>query len=293
MRSLEGYIVPATVTLLLHAALLLALTMNWQSQEPLVKPAPRHVKARIVSLEKSGAKAAARPAAAAPKPQPPKPEPPKPEPPKPKPEPPKPKPEPPKPAPPPKPEAKPQPQTKPKPQPKPEPKPQPKPEPKPQPKPEPPKPDPKVQEEARKKEQARRETEQREKQAREQKLREQQRLEQEMALAMAAEDEAMAEGAETTTYEEAIAMAIEDNWSRPPSARRDMQVVLRIQLIPTGEVVGVSVLKSSGDQAFDRSAINAVNKAGKFPEVAAAPPQVFESRLRSLQLVFRPEDLRQ
>jgi len=244
MRSLEGYIVPATVTLLLHAALLAALTMNWQSsQEPLVKPAPRHVKARIVSLEKSGAKAAARPAAPAPKPPPPKPEPPKP-------------------------------------------------------KPEPPKPDPKVQEEARKKEQVRREAEQRqqqqrEQQVREQKVREQQRLEQEMALAMAAEDEALAEGAETTTYEEAIAMAIEDNWSRPPSARRDMQVVLRIQLIPTGEVVGVSVLKSSGDQAFDRSAINAVNKAARFPEVAEAPPQVFERRLRSLQLVFRPEDLRQ
>ncbi|HQY70874.1 MAG TPA: energy transducer TonB [Pseudomonadales bacterium] len=291
MRSLEGYIVPATVTLLLHAALLAALTMNWQSsQEPLVKPAPRHVKARIVSLEKSGAKAAARPAAVPPKPQPPKPEPPKP-----KPEPPKPKPEPPKPAPAPPP---------PKPQPKPTPKPQPKPKPvPPKPKPEPPKPDPKVQEEARKKEQVRREAEQRQQQqreqqvreqkVREQKVREQQRLEQEMALAMAAEDEALAEGAETTTYEEAIAMAIEDNWSRPPSARRDMQVVLRIQLIPTGEVVGVSVLKSSGDQAFDRSAINAVNKATRFPEVAEAPPQVFERRLRSLQLVFRPEDLRQ
>jgi colicin import membrane protein len=280
MRSLEGYIIPATVTLLLHAALLVALTMNWQSsQEPLVKPAPRHVKARIVSLEKSGAKAAARPATAAPKPQPPQP---KPEPPKPKPEPPKPKPEPP----------------KPKPEP-PKPKPAPsKPQPKPQPKPAPPKPDPKVQEEARKKEQVRREAEQRqqqqrEQQVREQKVREQQRLEQEMALAMAAEDEALAEGAETTTYEEAIAMAIEDNWSRPPSARRDMQVVLRIQLIPTGEVVGVSVLKSSGDQAFDRSAINAVNKAARFPEVADAPPQVFERRLRTLQLVFRPEDLRQ
>ena len=286
MRSLEGYIVPATVTLLLHAALLAALTMNWQSsQEPLVKPAPRHVKARIVSLEKSGAKAAARPAAPAPKPQPPKPEPPtpKPEPPTPKPEPPKPEPPKPKPAPPP---------------PKPQPKPTPKPKPQPKPKPEPPKPDPKVQEEARKKEQVRREAEQRqqqqrEQQVREQKVREQQRLEQEMALAMAAEDEALAEGAETTTYEEAIAMAIEDNWSRPPSARRDMQVVLRIQLIPTGEVVGVSVLKSSGDQAFDRSAINAVNKAARFPEVAEAPPQVFERRLRSLQLVFRPEDLRQ
>ena len=289
MRSLEGVIIPAAVTLLLHAALLVFLTMNWQSQEPLVKSAPRHVKARMVSLEKAGPKAAAKPAAPAPRPPQPKPEPPKPEPPKPqpKPEPPKPqpKPEPPKP--------KPEP---PKPQPKPTP--TPKPVPKPAPKPEPPKPDPKVQEQERKQEQARREAEQRERQQREQKIREQkvreqQQREQELSAALAAEDEAMAEGAETTTYEEAIAMAIEDNWSRPPSARRDMQVVLRIQLIPTGEVVGVTVLKSSGDQAFDRSAVNAVNKAGKFPEVADAPPQVFERHLRSLQLVFRPEDLRQ
>jgi TonB family protein len=282
MRSLEGYILPAAVTLLLHAALLVFLTVNWQpAHEPLVKPAPRHVKARLVSLEKSGAK---QPRQAAPKPPQPKPEPPKPKPEPPKPEP---KPEPPKPEPP-----KPKPEP---PKPKPEPKPQPKPEPKPKPKPEPPKPDPKVQEEARKREQARREAEQKEKQKkqREQQLREQQQREQELALALAAEDEAMEAGdAETTTYEEAIAMAIEDNWSRPPSARRDMQVVLRIQLIPTGEVVGVSVIKSSGDEAFDRSAINAVTKAARFPEVADAPPQVFERHLRSLQLVFRPEDLR-
>jgi colicin import membrane protein len=279
MRSLEGYILPAAVTVLLHAALLVMLTANWQPQEPLVKPAPRHVKAKLVSLDKkSGAR---QPRQAVSKPPQPKPEPPKPKPEPPKPEPPKPKPEPPKPEP-----------------PKPEPKPQPKPQakPKPEPKAEPPKPDPKVQEEARKREQARREAEQKEKQKqqREQRLREEKLREQELAAALASEDEALAEegDAETTTYEEAIAMAIEDNWSRPPSARRDMQVVLRIQLIPTGEVVGVSVIKSSGDEAFDRSAINAVNKAGRFPEVADAPPQVFERHLRSLQLVFRPEDLR-
>lgn len=259
MRALEGYIVPALVTLLLHAALLALLTVNWQaSREPLVKPVPRHVKARLVALEKSSPKTATKPAAQAPRP-------PVPEPPKPKPEPPKPKLEPPKP--------RPEPQ---KVQPKP-------PQPKPQVKPEPPKPDPRVQEQAR----------QREQQKREQQQRERQQRERELALALAAEEEALAEGSETSSYEDAIATAIEDNWSRPPSARRNMQVVLRIQLIPTGEVVGVSVLRSSGDDAFDRSAVNAVNKAARFPEVAQAPPQVFERRLRSLQLVFRPEDLRQ
>ena len=246
MRTLEGYIVPVAVTLVLHAALLAVLTMNWHStREPLVKPAPRHVKARLVAQEKSSPKSAPKPAAQTPPQRPP--EPPKPEPPKPKPEPPKPK-----------------------------------PQSKPQVKPEPPKPDPRVQEQARQREQKQREVEQRQRQQRER----------ELALALAAED-ALAEGGETSTYEDAIAEAIEDNWSRPPSARRDMQVVLRIQLIPTGEVVGVSVLKSSGDDAFDRSAVNAVNKAARFPEVADAPPQVFERRLRTLQLVFRPEDLRQ
>ena len=252
MRALEGYIVPALVTVLLHAALLALLTVNWQaSREPLVKPVPRHVKARLVALEKSSPKTATKPAAQAPRP-------PVPEPPKPKPEPPKPRPEPQK--------------VQPKPQ-----------QPKPQVKPEPPKPDPRVQEQAR----------QREQQKREQQQRERQQRERELALALAAEEEALAEGSETSSYEDAIATAIEDNWSRPPSARRNMQVVLRIQLIPTGEVVGVSVLRSSGDDAFDRSAVNAVNKAARFPEVAQAPPQVFERRLRSLQLVFRPEDLRQ
>lgn len=266
MRTLEGYIIPAAVTVLLHAALVLVLAMNWQSaREPLVKPAPRHVKAHLVTLEKSGPKASPKPAA----PQPP---------PKPRQEPPKPKAEPPKPAP----RLKPEP---PKPQPKPQAKPQPKPQPKPPSKPpEVQKPDPRVQEQARQRDQQQREQQQ---------VRERQQRERELALALAEEEQALAEGSETTTYEEAIAMAIEDNWSRPPSARRNMQVVLRIQLIPTGDVVGVSVLKSSGDDAFDRSAVNAVNKAARFPEVANAPPQVFERHLRSLQLVFRPEDLRQ
>lgn len=253
MRALEGYIVPALVTLLLHAALLAVLGISWKSAEPLVKPAPRHVKARLVTLEKRASKAVEKPAAPAqvqPPPPPPKPAQPTP----------------------PKPQAKAQPA----------PKPQPKAQPKPQAKPQPPKPDPRIQEQARQREQQQREAEQRARQQRER----------ELAQALEAESAAL-EGSETSSYEEAIAMAIEDNWSRPPSARRDMQVVLRIQLIPTGEVVGVSVLKSSGDDAFDRSAINAVNRAARFPEVAEAPPQVFERRLRSLQLVFRPEDLRQ
>ncbi|MBP8925386.1 MAG: cell envelope integrity protein TolA [Pseudomonadales bacterium] len=258
MRSLEGFILPALVTVLLHAALLFLLTANWQNtRDPAVRIVPRHVRAQLVTLDKASAKPAQKAVASPPRPPPPKP---KAEPPKPKVEPPKPKPQP----------------------PKPPPKPQAKPQAKPAAKPPPP--DPKVQQQARQREEQQRKAVERQRQ-----------LEREMALALAAEDEATQaenDAAFAMTYTDAIAAAIEDNWSRPPSARRGMEVILRLQLIPTGEVVAVSVLKSSGDEAFDRSAINAVHKAARFPEVAQAPPKVFESHLRSLQLKFNPEDLR-
>jgi colicin import membrane protein len=81
-------------------------------------------------------------------------------------------------------------------------------------------------------------------------------------------------------------------WSRPPSARNGMEALLQIQLIPTGEVVSVSVLKSSGNTSFDRSAINAVEKAGSFPELKNLPAREFERTFRRFRLLFRPEDLR-
>ena len=241
MRRLEGFVLPALVSVLLHAALLIALTANWQPEQEPRRIAPRHVLAKLVTLDKS----AAKPQQA------------KPTPPAPKPEPPKSKPEP------------------PKPQPAPVP-------PRPQPKQEPPKPDLKAAE-ARKREQQKKIEDAK------------RRREQEIALAMAAEEEqqqAETEAELAMAYTDSIRAAIEDNWSRPPSARRDMRVVLRIQLIPTGEVVGVTVVESSGNEAFDLSAIDAVKKAAQFPEVADAPPPVFERHLRSFKLEFRPEDLR-
>ena len=71
-----------------------------------------------------------------------------------------------------------------------------------------------------------------------------------------------------------------------------MQALLELQLIPTGEIVSVSVLQSSGSVAFDRSAMNAVDKAGSFPELRNLPGKEFEKTFRRFRLLFRPEDLR-
>tara|TARA_B110000444_G_scaffold260653_1_gene308479 strand:+ start:2096 stop:2806 length:711 start_codon:yes stop_codon:yes gene_type:complete len=93
-------------------------------------------------------------------------------------------------------------------------------------------------------------------------------------------------------YVAIIAEAVQNSWSRPPSARNNMEVELIIQLIPTGEVGSVSIVKSSGQLAFDRSAINAVKKAGHFPALQQLPSRVFEKHFRRFRLIFRPEDLR-
>ncbi|MFT6050789.1 MAG: colicin import membrane protein [Halioglobus sp.] len=118
---------------------------------------------------------------------------------------------------------------------------------------------------------------------------------QELAEAMV--DEEREQAAQTAdemaaSYAAHIQQTVVNYWSRPPSARNGMEVLLAIQLIPTGEVVSVTVLDSSGSAAFDRSAVNAVEKAGEFPLLQNLPPREFEKTFRRFRLLFRPEDLR-
>ncbi len=108
--------------------------------------------------------------------------------------------------------------------------------------------------------------------------------------------EISAAGANEPSLRDVVAATIRasviNRWTRPPSARNGMVSILSIQLVPTGEVVGVSVLQSSGNTAFDRSAMTAVERAGRFPEVAKLDNRTFEANFRRFQLIFKPEDLR-
>lgn len=117
----------------------------------------------------------------------------------------------------------------------------------------------------------------------------------ELAASMAAEDaSAVTVTAEqmAASYAALIRETVTSYWSRPPSARNGMEALLELQLIPTGEIVSVSVKESSGDAAFDRSALNAIDRAGSFPELKNLPSREFEKTFRRFRLLFRPEDLR-
>lgn len=144
--------------------------------------------------------------------------------------------------------------------------------------------------EQRRQEEARRQEQERLEQQRLQEA-ERQRQEAQAQADAAAGEAAETEAELTMAYTAVIHDLVQRNWSRPPSARNDMTAVLRIRLVPTGDVVDVEIVRSSGDAAFDRAAENAVRAVGRFTELQGMPPRMFERSFRSLLLTFRPEDL--
>ena len=114
----------------------------------------------------------------------------------------------------------------------------------------------------------------------------------ELATADAQQQATVTAGEMSASFVSLIQRTVVNYWSRPPSARNGMECELSIQLIPTGEVVNVTLVRSSGNSAFDSSAINAVQKAGAFPELQNLPSREFEKNFRRLTLIFKPEDLR-
>lgn len=91
------------------------------------------------------------------------------------------------------------------------------------------------------------------------------------------------------SYHMGIYQRIVENWSRPVSARNGMRTDLIVHLIPTGDVANVTLVRGSGDLAFDRSAEQAVRRAGRFE--VPTDPQLFETYFRALPVTFSPQDL--
>ena len=115
----------------------------------------------------------------------------------------------------------------------------------------------------------------------------------ELLLALMREEDArraVTDDEKAMAYVAQIQKDIIQTWSRPPSARNGMEVLLRVRLIPTGEVIDVKLEDSSGNDAFDRSAILAVRKAERF--IVPSDSRRFERNFREFTVLFRPDDLR-
>lgn len=113
--------------------------------------------------------------------------------------------------------------------------------------------------------------------------------ERERAEAVARAEQAARAASERARIEALIHQKIDRNWVRLPSWTPDMQCVVRVRLNPTGEVIQVTVVRPSGNAAFDRSVENAVYKASPLP--LPEDKGLFE-HFRELELKFRPPEER-
>ncbi len=92
---------------------------------------------------------------------------------------------------------------------------------------------------------------------------------------------------EVEYYIGVIRTRIESRWRVPPRTK-GLKVALTIKLLPSGELVDVSLHSSSGSTAFDNSAIHAVKSVGQFP--AIKDNAIFEKHFRSFLMSFSSPD---
>jgi len=109
-----------------------------------------------------------------------------------------------------------------------------------------------------------------------------------MDQALADEQQTQRDAAITNDIVSQIQAKIYEAWRYPPSARPEMEVIVRISLVPTGEVIQVTLEKSSGNQALDRSVLAAVKRAQPLP--VPKDSRLFEQQFRNFAMTFRPED---
>jgi colicin import membrane protein len=76
------------------------------------------------------------------------------------------------------------------------------------------------------------------------------------------------------------------SWIRPVAVKKGLTCIVKVKLIPGGEVIDARVVKSSGNTAFDRSVETAVLKASPLP-MPTEPG--LQQRFRDITFEFKPE----
>ncbi|EAR08237.1 cell envelope integrity protein TolA [Reinekea blandensis] len=99
---------------------------------------------------------------------------------------------------------------------------------------------------------------------------------------------------QVNNYQAAITEQIAQRWSRPVELRlmdvSQLEASVLVELLPTGELLNVTLTRSSGNSNYDQSVLRAIERVRRFsvPDDAA----VFEAgEFRRLNVTFRPEDL--
>lgn len=106
-----------------------------------------------------------------------------------------------------------------------------------------------------------------------------------------ANEQAAKDAAAVAYYRNLIVNRMALNWSRPPSARNNMEALVSVELSPFGDLLGFKIIKSSGDTAFDRSVIQAIKLGTPITAMKNLNRRIFEKNFRQFTFKFSPEDL--
>lgn len=93
-------------------------------------------------------------------------------------------------------------------------------------------------------------------------------------------------GVEFLIYRNRMLQLIRDRWTWG-GKRSDLEVTVRFGIVENGEIVGLKIVRVSGDPSYDDSVIRAVKKASPLP----APPDNYRKDFMDVELTFRPKDL--
>jgi len=88
-------------------------------------------------------------------------------------------------------------------------------------------------------------------------------------------------------FEGLIRERVTRNWIRPLGVPDGLNCLVHVRLAAGGQVLSVSIVKSSGNALFDRSVENAVYKAAPLP--VPDDPQLFQY-VREINIKFDPQD---
>jgi len=91
---------------------------------------------------------------------------------------------------------------------------------------------------------------------------------------------------EQERYMARIKTQIEGLWRIPPKSER-LKITLSIRLLPNGELSSVNIINSSGNDAFDNSAIRAVKSVRRF--LVPEDNKIFERNFRQFNMSFSPD----
>lgn len=87
-------------------------------------------------------------------------------------------------------------------------------------------------------------------------------------------------------YTSFIKQRVNRYWIKPSATQSGLQATVRVSLLPGGDVGKVTIIESSGNAVFDRSAESAVYKAAPLP--LPSDPKA-AAKFRTFQFVFKPE----